>query len=178
MDLGLTGKVAIITGSSRGLGLAAAAALAAEGAHVVMCARGESVLLTAAESVRKVATGGARVVTVVADVSTESGVQAVVEAIVDVDESVVRHLHAMHRVELLRPRSLGREDLRRAVVGRVAIGAPHALERAGVGIEARDVGRRHLDPIGQRDVDVACVGDRAQQRLRGSRIDRVDLRPQ
>lgn len=80
MDLGLTGKVAIITGSSRGLGLAAATALAAEGAHVVVCARGEAALLTAAEAVRQVSTGGARVASVVADVSTESGVQSVVDA--------------------------------------------------------------------------------------------------
>jgi 3-oxoacyl-[acyl-carrier protein] reductase len=40
MDLHLTNKVAIVTGSSRGLGLASAAALAAEGASVMLCARG------------------------------------------------------------------------------------------------------------------------------------------
>jgi NAD(P)-dependent dehydrogenase (short-subunit alcohol dehydrogenase family) len=39
MDLGLTGKVAIITGGSDGIGKAAAASLAAEGARVVICAR-------------------------------------------------------------------------------------------------------------------------------------------
>ena len=42
MDLGLTDKVAIITGSSRGLGLASATALAAEGCRVCICARGQS----------------------------------------------------------------------------------------------------------------------------------------
>jgi NAD(P)-dependent dehydrogenase (short-subunit alcohol dehydrogenase family) len=36
MDLGLSGRVAIITGASRGIGKACAAALAAEGAHVVL----------------------------------------------------------------------------------------------------------------------------------------------
>src|ERR1700757_3667505 len=36
MDLGLTGRVAIVTGASRGIGKACAAALAAEGAHVVI----------------------------------------------------------------------------------------------------------------------------------------------
>ena len=39
MDLGLSGKIAVVTGSSRGLGLASARALAAEGCHVVLCAR-------------------------------------------------------------------------------------------------------------------------------------------
>ena len=52
MDLGLTGKVAIVTGSSRGLGLAAATALAEEGASVVLCARGEETLAKAADSIR------------------------------------------------------------------------------------------------------------------------------
>lgn len=80
MDLGLTGKVAIVTGGSRGLGLAAATALAAEGAHVVICARGEDALTRAAAALQAVATGGARVAQVVADVSTEPGVQAVVNA--------------------------------------------------------------------------------------------------
>lgn len=80
MDLGLTGKVAIVTGGSRGLGLAAATALAAEGAHVVICARGEDALTRAAAAIQAVATGGARVAQVVADVSTEPGVQAVVNA--------------------------------------------------------------------------------------------------
>ena len=44
MDLGLSGKVAIVTGGSRGLGFAAAKALAAEGTQVVICARGEEAL--------------------------------------------------------------------------------------------------------------------------------------
>ena len=50
MDLGLTGKVFIVTGGSRGLGRAAAEALVAEGAHVVVSARGaDAVARTAAE---------------------------------------------------------------------------------------------------------------------------------
>ena len=78
MDLGLAGKVAIVTGASRGLGLAAAHALVAEGAHIVVCARGEAVLKTAAEALRKSAALGGRVAHVVADVSTEAGATAVV----------------------------------------------------------------------------------------------------
>ena len=44
MDLELTGKVAIVTGSSQGLGLASAAALVDEGCRVTICARGEAAL--------------------------------------------------------------------------------------------------------------------------------------
>jgi 3-oxoacyl-[acyl-carrier protein] reductase len=79
MDLGLAGKVAIVTGASRGLGLAAAHALIAEGSHVVVCARGEAALNAAAEALQKSATMGGRVAHVVADVSTEAGARAVVD---------------------------------------------------------------------------------------------------
>jgi 3-oxoacyl-[acyl-carrier protein] reductase len=80
MDLGLAGKVAIVTGGSRGLGLAAAKALVAEGANVVVCARGEEQLLRAAAEAQAGAGPGARVRGVVADVSTEAGVTTVVDA--------------------------------------------------------------------------------------------------
>ena len=79
MDLGLAGKVAIVTGSSRGLGLGAARALIAEGANVVVCARGVDALKQAAESLQKSAAAGARAAMAVADVSTEAGVKSVVE---------------------------------------------------------------------------------------------------
>ena len=82
MDLGLTGKVAVITGGSRGLGLAAAKALIAEGAHVVICARGEEQLQKSAREIQAVAAPGARVSMVAADVSTDAGVTRVVEAAV------------------------------------------------------------------------------------------------
>lgn len=82
MDLGLTGRVAIVTGSSRGLGLAAATALIGEGAHVVMCARGEEALNDAVQAVGQSAASGARAIAVTADVSTEAGVRSVVDAAV------------------------------------------------------------------------------------------------
>ena len=43
MDLGLTGRVALVTASSKGLGRATAQALSQEGAKVVMCARNQEV---------------------------------------------------------------------------------------------------------------------------------------
>ena len=49
MDLHLEGKVAIVTGSSRGLGLASATALVTEGCRVVVCARSGERLAAAAE---------------------------------------------------------------------------------------------------------------------------------
>jgi len=81
MDLELTDKVAIVTGSSRGLGLASARALASEGCCVVICARGADRLEAAAAEVR--ALGGTdRVLAVRADVSSEAGVASVVEGAV------------------------------------------------------------------------------------------------
>jgi 3-oxoacyl-[acyl-carrier protein] reductase len=82
MDLGLTGKTAIVTGGSRGLGFAAAQALIAEGANVVVCARGAEALEQATAALQKAAVSGARAWQVVADVSTESGVKAVIDTAV------------------------------------------------------------------------------------------------
>lgn len=79
MDLGLSGKVAIITGSSRGLGLASAKALAAEGCHVCLSARGEAALAAAAAEVAAAAAPPAQVHTVAADLATDAGIRAVVE---------------------------------------------------------------------------------------------------
>ena len=51
MDLELTGKRAIVTGGSRGIGLAVARALAAEGSHVALVARDAAVLAAARKAV-------------------------------------------------------------------------------------------------------------------------------
>ncbi len=53
MDLGLKGKVALIGGSSKGIGRAAATALAAEGCKVTICARDGATLTTTAQAIRQ-----------------------------------------------------------------------------------------------------------------------------
>ena len=52
MDLGLTGKVALVVAASKGLGRGCALALAREGAHVAICARSEADLAAAAADIR------------------------------------------------------------------------------------------------------------------------------
>jgi 3-oxoacyl-[acyl-carrier protein] reductase len=74
MDLELAGKVAAVTGGSRGLGYASAKALLAEGCHVAVCARGADRLEAASIELQASARRGARVTPVLADVATTSGV--------------------------------------------------------------------------------------------------------
>ncbi len=79
MDLQLTGKIAIVTGGSRGLGFASARALVAEGCHVAVCARGAERLEQAADELRVAAPAGTEVLPIVADVSTVAGVKTLID---------------------------------------------------------------------------------------------------
>jgi 3-oxoacyl-[acyl-carrier protein] reductase len=83
VDLELTDKIAIVTGSSKGLGLASAQALAAEGCRVTICARGAGALDAAAAGLRALAGDPSRVVAVAADLATTAGVDEVVGRTVD-----------------------------------------------------------------------------------------------
>ncbi len=83
MDLGLTDKIALVTGSSRGLGLASARALVAEGCRVCICARGSERLAEAAVEVEAAARKPNMVAAVQADVSTGAGIDRVVEHTVE-----------------------------------------------------------------------------------------------
>jgi 3-oxoacyl-[acyl-carrier protein] reductase len=78
VDLGIGGKSAIVSGSSKGIGRAVATALAAEGCNVVMVARGEAELVDAAAAVREVARGDVH--HVVADMTVRDDVDRVVRA--------------------------------------------------------------------------------------------------
>src|SRR2546427_5353883 len=76
MDLGLKGKVALVTAASKGMGRACAQGLAAEGARVAMCARNEGELKAAADELR--AKTKADVLAVRADVTKAAEVTALV----------------------------------------------------------------------------------------------------
>ena len=78
MDLGIGGKVALVSASSRGLGRAIAEELAAEGANLVVCARGKEALSKTAAEIRK--RSGVEVLDVAADVSEHAGLDRVVTA--------------------------------------------------------------------------------------------------
>jgi 3-oxoacyl-[acyl-carrier protein] reductase len=84
MDLELTDKVAIVTGSSKGIGLAIAKALMVEGCKVTISARGAAALTDASGELRRLAGGVEdRVLAVTADLATANGTQAVVAETVD-----------------------------------------------------------------------------------------------
>ncbi|HEY3045668.1 MAG TPA: SDR family NAD(P)-dependent oxidoreductase, partial [Vicinamibacterales bacterium] len=89
MDLDLTNKIAIVTGSSRGLGLASAGALVREGCRVTICARGEPRLNEAAAELQQLARSvtpanpANLVLPVVADLATPEGIESVVTRTVD-----------------------------------------------------------------------------------------------
>ncbi len=78
MDMGLGGKVAVITGGSVGIGLAVAEALAAEGAHVLLVARGAE--RVEAEAARIASQYGVEALGLAVDVATPEGTAAVIEA--------------------------------------------------------------------------------------------------
>ena len=89
MDLDLAGKIAIVTGSSRGLGLASAAAFVREGCRVTICARGGPRLAEAAAELQKLVPGNPgnainTVLAVVADLATPDGMESVMTRAVDV----------------------------------------------------------------------------------------------
>jgi NAD(P)-dependent dehydrogenase (short-subunit alcohol dehydrogenase family) len=89
MDLGLTQKVAIITGGSEGIGKAAAHRMAEEGARVVIVARRPEVLEAAAQDIRKSATG--EVLPLQGDVTEDATIHRVVETT----------LHNFGRIDIL-----------------------------------------------------------------------------
>ncbi|MCH8009765.1 MAG: SDR family oxidoreductase [Chloroflexi bacterium] len=79
MDLGLTDKVAIVTGGSRGIGRSIALALAAEGCRVAICARNEEALrATEAELAESTDALG-----IVADVTQAADVERLIQETVD-----------------------------------------------------------------------------------------------
>jgi NAD(P)-dependent dehydrogenase (short-subunit alcohol dehydrogenase family) len=80
MDLELTGRRALVTGGSRGIGLAVGRALAAEGADVALVARGEEALRAAATEVGRAS--GRTVIAAPADTGDDASVAAMVATVV------------------------------------------------------------------------------------------------
>lgn len=77
MDFGIRGKVALVCGGSRGIAFAAADLLAAEGAELVLCARNEAALASAAA---RLAHHGVPVQTIASDLSTAAGLKSAISA--------------------------------------------------------------------------------------------------
>ena len=79
MDLGLSGKVAVVSGASRGIGRSIALSLASEGVHLCICARNADGLEKAAAEMREV---GAEVEAITLDVTATEGAEALIGAAV------------------------------------------------------------------------------------------------
>ena len=79
MDLGISGRVALVTASSKGLGRASALALADEGCKVVVCARGEEAL----RATEKELANRTEVLAIVDDITEPAAPGRVVKATVE-----------------------------------------------------------------------------------------------
>ncbi|AIA01111.1 SDR family NAD(P)-dependent oxidoreductase [Streptomyces noursei] len=84
MQIDLSGRTALVTGSTQGIGLAIATGLARAGARVVVNGRGEQRVAEAVRTVRA-DSGSADVTGAAGDLATEQGAAAVVEAVPAVD---------------------------------------------------------------------------------------------
>jgi 3-oxoacyl-[acyl-carrier protein] reductase len=152
MDLGLKGKVALVTGGSKGIGKAVARGLAEEGARVAICARTEGPLRAAADEIAKAT--GSEVYPVVADL-TRAG-----DARRAVDETVAR----FGRIDVLVNNAgsapggvlldLSEEDWQRALqlkfmgfVRCTTAAVPHMIKQGG-GRIVNVVGNDGVKPIG------------------------------
>jgi len=83
MDLGIKGKRALVCASSKGLGFGCANALGEAGVELVMNARGNAALQSAAETIRQ--THGVEVTAVAADITSDSGREDVIGAAGEID---------------------------------------------------------------------------------------------
>ena len=80
MELGLKGKVAVVTGGSEGIGRATALRLAQEGAHVAICARRKELLDNVSAEIQKFGVQG---LAVPADMSKAADIERFMKAVID-----------------------------------------------------------------------------------------------
>jgi NAD(P)-dependent dehydrogenase (short-subunit alcohol dehydrogenase family) len=85
VNLQLDGKRALISGSTSGIGLAIATALAGEGIGVIIAGRSKEKLQRAKESIESSSHGKSHVIGVVADLGTVEGVETMIKSVPDVD---------------------------------------------------------------------------------------------
>ncbi|OLC15155.1 MAG: short-chain dehydrogenase [Candidatus Rokubacteria bacterium 13_1_40CM_69_27] len=152
MDLGLKGKVALVTGGSKGIGKAVARGLAEEGAKVAVCARDKATLEAAAQDIARAT--GAEVFAAAGDLTRPADVQHIVDATaarfarIDI---LVNNAGAAPGGEIL---DLTEEDWQKAIqlkfmgyVRCIKAVIPHMLKQGG-GRIVNIVGNDGVKPIG------------------------------
>lgn len=134
MDLGITGKKAIVCAASKGLGKGCAIALARDGVDLTICARGEEALQATAAEISKAT--NAKVTAIACDVTTEAGRKALLAACPNPD-ILINNAGGPPPGDF---RNFSLEDWRKAVEGNMI--SPIALIHATVyGMMDRGFGR-------------------------------------
>ena len=87
MELGLKGKVAIVTGGTEGIGKATALRLAQEGAHVAICARRKELVDDVGAEIQKF---GVQTVAMAADMSKAADIERFMHAVAEGETLVAR----------------------------------------------------------------------------------------
>lgn len=125
MDLGLTGKAVLVSGASRGIGLAIARTFATEGARVVLTARSAGPLEAAAVALRD---EGATVLALAADMSREEDIAAAFDA-ADAAFGPLEAVVANVGSGIAQPGfDIGREEWERVLAGNLLAGTQVARE--------------------------------------------------
>ena len=101
MDLGISGRIAVVTGATSGIGAATADILAAEGVHVVPVSRGEGIDVTAPDAADRIAAAAPAPVDILVNNAGTSFVRALDE-LTDDDWNGLWELHVLASMRLMR----------------------------------------------------------------------------